>query len=307
MIRAWSIRPLERTRLVEAKALLERACVYDRAAEVADELLFGPGPRHPAHPLGAFAGERLLGVVVTSGTWLRLLAVDPDARGHGVGSDLLDAGERAILASERGAQGGGARTCLIRVMDQPGNYLTPGVDRRDSWTLDGYHRRGYHERCENQNLLVDLAHNPNVSEGRAEACAQATGYEIRRARVAERDALLSWVRREFSEVWAFEVGRALTFTPVAVHVALLGSELAAFAAHDGNNQGLGWFGPAGTTVAHRGRGLGTALLLACLVDIRRAGHEMTEIAWIGPRAFYERAVGVAGERTFVSLAKEFSL
>jgi hypothetical protein len=62
----------------------------------------------------------------------------------------------------------------------------------------------------------------------------------------------------------------------------------------------------GTWPAHRGRGLGAALLCACLVDVAAAGHERCEVAWIGPRHFYEQAAGVAGERRFVAMEKELS-
>ncbi len=76
----------------------------------------------------------------------------------------------------------------------------------------------------------------------------------------------------------------------------------AFAAHDGNNAGLGWFGPTGTWPAHRGNGLGEALLVACLVDVAVA-HEYCEVAWIGPRPFYDKVAGVAFDRRFVLLTK----
>ena len=77
---------------------------------------------------------------------------------------------------------------------------------------------------------------------------------------------------------------------------------AGFAAHDGNNRGLGWFGPTGTWPAHRGKGLGEAVLLACLVDVA-AEHARCEIAWIGPRPFYEKAAGIVDERHFVVLQR----
>lgn len=74
--------------------------------------------------------------------------------------------------------------------------------------------------------------------------------------------------------------------------------------HDGNNAGRGWFGPTGTLPAHRGRGLGAALLLACLLDIQAAGHNYCQVAWIGPRAFYDKIAGIDNERHFTVLRKE---
>jgi len=72
--------------------------------------------------------------------------------------------------------------------------------------------------------------------------------------------------------------------------------------HDGNNRGLGWFGPTGTWPAHRGRRLGEALLMACLADVAEH-HARCEVAWIGPRAFYDKVAGIAGERRFVVLRR----
>jgi predicted N-acetyltransferase YhbS len=87
-----------------------------------------------------------------------------------------------------------------------------------------------------------------------------------------------------------------------VHVAIRDGAFCAFGAHDGNNRGLGWFGPTGTGPAHRGQGLGEALLLACLLDVA-ALHAHCEVAWIGPRPFYERVAGIASERRFVTFTK----
>lgn len=295
---APAVVPLARDRLADAARLLDRACAYERAGAVAEEKLFEPGPRDQARPLAVLDRARLRGVAVVSGRWLRLLAVDPDERGRGVGSALLAAAEAAMAGHDR-----------VHVMDQPGNYLAPGIDLRDRATLDWLVRRGYAVRGENVNLVIDVtARNPRVGEARAAALAAALpGYELRRGRPGDRPAIDALVERGgFAGAWRHEVGRALLAETPGVQLALHGGEVVAFAAHDGNNRGLGWFGPAGTAPEHRGRGLGQALLVACLVDVARAGHEACEVAWIGPREFYQGAVGVAGERRFAVLRKELA-
>lgn len=293
--------PMDRSHLARATALLADACRFERAAEVAEELLFGPGYGRVANATLATTNDRnrtLAGVSVVSGAWLRLLAVHPDCRGTGVGTALLRAAEARIAASRHGC---------VRVMDEPGNYLAPGVDIRDRDTCEWLERRGYRQRGENVDLLVDVRNNSRVSEQRASALAGALpDYEFRRARDSDRAHLVHMIAATFSAAWAFEVERALDGQPSGVHLALYGGQLAAFAAHDGNNRGLGWFGPAGTLPDHRQRGLGHALLCACLVDVARAGHEVCEISWIGPRGFYERAVGVIGERRFAVYRKDLS-
>lgn len=281
--------------LPSAARLLRLACPLYRAAEVAEEKLFGAAPGAAPQPLAAHLGGELVGVACQSGAHLRLLAVAPHARGRGVGGALLAACEGAARAL------GVAR---VSVLDQPGNYLAPGVDERDRATLAWLGRRGYSPGTVRCNLLVDLAGNPLVTPeraARAAASAGERGYQIRRATGSE-PGLGAAIAAEFGGAWPFEVARALELPEPGVHLAERDGEPCAFAAHDGNNRGLGWFGPAGTWPAHRGRRLGEALLLACLVDIARVAASC-EIAWIGPEPFYRATCGVAGRRIFVPMRK----
>jgi GNAT superfamily N-acetyltransferase len=292
------VAPLSHDHLDEAIALLEKSTPFDLAAPVAEEKLFGGAPAGPAIALGVRRSGALAGIAVTSSEWLRLFVVAPEQLGHGVGSALLDAAEEDLRARGVGR---------VRTMDQPGNYLAPGIDERNAATIEWFRRRGYQQVAVNTSLLVDLADNPRVTPARlAEATAAAVdqGYSVRRATRADRAALRKAIASEFSDGWAFEVNLSLSATPEGVHVAVApDGAFAAFAAHDGNNRGLGWFGPAGTWPAHREKGLGAALLLACLEDVRRNGHDQCVISWIGPRDFYEHTVGIAGERRYVVMAK----
>lgn len=279
--------------LEEAKRLLGRAYPYDRAAIVAEEKLFGGWPGgHPGETLGAWIDGRLAGVAAWAGRWLRVLAVDPAARKNGVGTALLD----EVIGRARAA--GATR---LRAADQAGNYLAPGVDARDDETIAWLQRRGFVPGPTYENLRVSLKDNPLVSEARAaEAAAACAGYTIRRATAEDRAPLRAMVGIRFAPAWAHEVDRG------DVHVAVedASGKLVAFAAHDGNNRGLGWFGPAGTLEEHRGKGLGAALLLPCLLDVAAAGHDTGVIAWIGPRAFYEKTAGAVTDRRFVVMIKE---
>jgi len=290
------VAPLDRSQLAQAELVLADACAFDRATEVADEKLYGaPGD---AHAFGAWDGDALVGVAAVAGRYVRVIAVVPRARKRGAGSALLAACEEVARA------GGEPR---LRALDQPGNYLAPGVDERNTDAIAWLERRGFaragEPRC---NVLIDVHANPRVSAERAAQLAAAAaerGYEVRRAR-ADEHALLAAVASEFGGAWPFELERALGYAPAGVHVALKDGAYCAFAAHDGNNRGLGWFGPTGTWPPHRGQGLGEALLVACLVDVA-AEHARCEVAWIGPRPFYEKVAGIADERRFVALAKAF--
>ena len=288
---------LPREALAPAQTLLASACPFDPAARVAEEKLFGASPAPETVTLAARDGERLAGVAVVSGRWLRLLAVDPAVRRRGVGSALL-------AEAEARARGWGATR--LRTGDQPGNYLAPGVDVRNQALLHFFARHGYREGARYENLAVPLVGNDRVTVARAEAlagAAAARGAEVRRARPEDTSALLTFARDAFAPAWAFEVERALGNDPPGVHIAVAGGAVVAFACHDGNNRGLGWFGPAGTAPELRGKGIGQALLIPCLVDIAAAGHTEGVIAWIGPRRFYEEAAGARSDRSFVVLEK----
>ncbi len=290
------IAPLDRSQLAGAELVLADACAFDRATEVADEKLFEPGPAGSARAFGAWDGDALVGIAAIASRWLRVLAVAPRSRRRGAGSALLAACETA--ARDAGEPG-------LRTLDQPGNYLAPGIDERNAYAIGWLERRGWLRHGEPRtNVLIDVRTNPRVTAARTTALADAArgrGYEIRRARPDER-ALLAAVAAEFGGAWPWELERALGHQPAGVHVALADGGYCAFAAHDGNNRGLGWFGPTGTWPAHRGKGLGEVLLLACLVDVA-AEHPRCEVAWIGPRPFYEKVAGIVDERRFVVLAR----
>lgn len=293
------IAPLEREMLGEATRVLAEGCAFDRAATVAEEKLFGDGPSGAPRALGAWQGDALVGVAAVGGNRVRVLAVSPAARRNGVGSALLEA---CVVA----AREGGAST--LRTLDQPGNYLAPGIDERNAETIGWLERRGWQRHPEARlNVLLDVRGNPRVSAARAGEMAEMAakrGYEVRRARPDE-EGLLSAVATEFGGAWPFELRRALANAPSGVHVAVREGAYCAVAAHDGNNRGLGWFGPTGTWLAHRGKGLGEALLMACLVDVAEH-HAQCEVAWIGPRPFYDKVAGVAADRRFVLLTRSLS-
>lgn len=279
--------------------MLAAGCAFDRAAEVAQEKLFGAAPGGSPRAFGAWRGDALAGVAAVAADRVRVLAVLPDARGRGAGTALLDACVADARAREQTS---------LRTLDQPGNYLAPGIDARNAEAIAWLERRGWRRHAAlRSNVLIDVRDNPRVSAARAGALADrgaARGYEIRRARSNEH-ALLAAVATEFGGAWPFELERALGADPPGVHVAVQDGAYCAFAAHDGNNRGLGWFGPTGTWPAHRGQGLGEALLVACLVDVA-ARHAQCEVAWIGPRPFYDKVAGIAADRNFVMLSRDLT-
>ncbi len=298
----WSIKLLPKAALADATRLLEAACEFDEIRRVAEEKLFGDAAdERLSSPLGAFIRGELVGLAVVSGPWIRLLAVAPGQRRRGIGSALLQASVERIQTQSRQA----------RTMDQPGNYLSPGIDQRNTETIAWLEKRGFIKSGSACNLLIHLAENQRVSQAhflRRKKAATDAGYSILRLEAAQIASTATMIEASFSAGWAFELRRAAQLQPPAAHVAvhLASGEVVAFAVHDGNNQGSGSFGPAGTWEAHRGQGLGAALLLACLLDIQSDGHSHAEVAWIGPRDFYDKIAGIASERHFTIMSKELT-
>ena len=112
-----------------------------------------------------------------------------------------------------------------------------------------------------------------------------------------RQRVLDFIRRTFGPIWAFEAARGTIF-----HVEVDG-QIVAFAAHDANNRGLGFFGPTGVAPAHRGRKLGWQLLHACLADARRFGHTRVVIPWTDAISYYARGCGARIAHRFAVLRK----
>ncbi len=119
---------------------------------------------------GGFAGEPVVRVIegkaaaVTCGKFLRLLAVDRDARGKGFGSALLRDSQASVIAAE------------------PGNYFIPGV-------LES--QRGFFEK----HGFVESASTWNL-----DASTDIEGEALRPAH-ADRDRVLAYVEREFGRIW----------------------------------------------------------------------------------------------------------
>jgi len=290
---AFVLGPLSEHHHDAARRLLVASLPLDRLAPVMDEKLFGADPR-ASRLVGVVEDSALLAVMAQAGRWIKLLAVAPSHRRRGLGRQLI---EDAATATSGKA---------LRLWDHPGNYLSPGLDTGYSDGRAFAASVGFRQVGEVENLRAPLVGNPLVSEARSQAAdarAEDLGYAIRRVEPADRKALLDYVERAFASVWAFEVGRALDGPRRAVHAAFHSDGApVAFAAADGNNQGLGWFGPAGTDPAHRGRGLGEALLLRCLLDVRGL-PDGGVISWVGPKDFYARVAGTTVDRRFVSLER----
>lgn len=140
-------------------------------------------------------------------------------------------------------------------------------------------------------MLVKLYALPELAPVLAKQ--QTAGIDIRRALTSERHFVLPWVREQFREhfsnYWASECAVALSHHPVSCFIAVQAGKIVGFACHEATNKGF--FGPTGVLESARGRGIGAALLLACLHDMWAQGYAYAIIGAVGPVEFYQKVVG----------------
>lgn len=254
------------------RALFARAndAPYDLAA-VAEEKCFGLGVAGEPNVRVWGAME---GAVVTCGRYVRILAVDRDARCRGVGSALLrDAEERgaSVIAAEAG------------------NYFTPGVLDSDEASTRFLRNRGYVETASTHNLDT--------------ATRRLDDSSARRPTHEEASRVLAFIETNFGRIWRFEAAKAFDTDIPQMFITEENDTITGFAAHDVNNRGLGFFGPTGVAKEMRGRGIGCRLLLASLADLRRLGYARAVIPWTDAFDFYRKCGGAKPAHRFIAFAK----
>ncbi len=136
-------------------------------------------------------------------------------------------------------------------------------------------------------MLVKLYELPALEEVLAKQ--QADGITIRRALALEKQFVIEWVREHFSAGWGNECDVAFSRPPVACFLAIEEGQLIGFACY--NATYLNFFGPTGVLEKGRGRGVGKALLLACLHAMKGLGYAYAIIGGVGPIKFYQNVAG----------------
>jgi GNAT superfamily N-acetyltransferase len=136
-------------------------------------------------------------------------------------------------------------------------------------------------------MLVRLYELPDVRP-RIDALA-ADGIVVRLAMPYEKARLLKWVHGRFGEGWAGECDVALGNRPRSCFIAVAGGAIAGFACHDATCRN--YFGPMGVAEEMRGRGIGAALLLACLHAMAAAGYAYAIIGGVGNGDIYRKVAG----------------
>jgi predicted N-acetyltransferase YhbS len=134
-------------------------------------------------------------------------------------------------------------------------------------------------------LLVNLLKLPPLTP----ADLQFGEVVIRRAQPFELTKVRSFVEQNFSISWADEISVGFSHKPVSVFIAISGGQIVGFAAYECTRRAF--FGPTGVAEKFQQRGIGKALLLACLWGLREMGYVYGIIGGAGPIEFYQKTVG----------------
>jgi len=115
------------------------------------------------------------------------------------------------------------------------------------------------------------------------------GVEIRKPIGPDRHELIDWVRSFFPASWASELEQSLSNRPISCFIAIHQHAIVGFACYDAT--ALGFFGPLGVNRDFQGKGVGSALTRACLLDMKLKGYGYAVVGMAASPSFYRRVAG----------------
>ena len=126
------------------------------------------------------------------------------------------------------------------------------------------------------------------------------GVTIRKPIGPEKHDLVEWVLDHFNPAWSSEIDIAMSNVPRTCFVAVKDRQFVGLSYYDAT--ALGFFGPIGVIPEHRNQGIGQALLMACMLDMKLKGYGYAIIGSTGLVDWYARytgAVPIEGSSTSV--------
>lgn len=112
---------------------------------------------------------------------------------------------------------------------------------------------------------------------------------VRKPLGPEHRLVAEWAGASFNPLWASEAQAALANRPATLFIAQRDADILGFCCYDATARGF--VGPIGVCDAARGQGVGGALLLACLHDMRAAGYGYAVVGDVGAPEFFRRIAG----------------
>jgi len=219
--------------------------------------------------------------------YVKLLCVSKDNRRNNIAQQLYDILEDKFRDEE---------VKVIRVGESYPNYLMPGVDPYYTEAICFFERNSFEKFNDTANLVVELTQQEFDTKD-AENHLHIENIFVKRAEQKDKEKVLDWLQNAF-EGWIPEVTEAFNCDPIPLFISGKAGSVWAFSAYEVNNKGTGWFGPMGTDIATRGKGIGAVLLKRCLKAMKEEGFTKAIIPWVGPIPFYMHYANAKVNRIF---------
>ncbi len=207
--------------------------------------------------------------------YIKLFATDQQYRRQGIATMLLKEIEGKMRLSS---------VPTLRLMDCNPNFLQPGIDPRYTEAIAFAERNGFKRFADTANIEVELQ-NQDFDTSKEEQQLAREHIFIRRATQDDWPSVEELILNHF-KAWLPEIQTTYKNNPISLHIAEYLGKIEAFSAYDANNLNTGWFGRMGTNPILRGKGIGGILLKRCLDDMKKQGHKISIIPWVGPIPFY---------------------
>lgn len=133
----------------------------------------------------------------------------------------------------------------------------------------------------------------------------AKDYRIVRPIAPDKVRVVEWVKEHSGISAAGECDVCFSHTPVSMYIALKDNEIIGYACYDATAPDF--FGPTRVLDSEQRKGVGKALLLACLEAMRDEGYAYAVIGGVSDaRPFYEKCVNaVVIENSSPGIYKDF--
>lgn len=211
--------------------------------------------------------------------WITAFGVVPQWRGKGVGSALLEAGERFVRELGRKE---------VLVSPYAPNYIWPGVDPEAYGAalrlLEGRGYQTLYTAVAMDKRIVGFEVPPEVEE--LQARREREGYSIGPLTPEYVHETLAFASDAFNPDWGRAIREAIK-AGIPFQQCLIATNrerrVVGFALFGGYDGILERFGPFGVDPSERGKGLGTILLYRSLEAMRARGAHSAWFLWTGER------------------------
>jgi GNAT superfamily N-acetyltransferase len=141
-----------------------------------------------------------------------------------------------------------------------------------------------------QDMLVSLLHLPSKEKLDSRISSlEKEGINIRRAMVPDMMGILDFVEKTAGRNARGECTVCFSRQPVSCFIAEKDKKVIGYACYEATMRDF--FGPTEVLKSFQGKGIGAALLLACLHSMKDMGYAYAIIGGVGPADFYTKVCG----------------